>query len=94
VGIVPVCTSQEAEGEDEREEDDDEADVGAEGADHVDEAEDALVEADVSREADVEGQYRKVGGGRRHTIHKQKKPNAALKACVVRPLAAFVGSVE
>jgi len=42
VRIVPVCTGQAAEGEDEREEDNDEADVGAEGADHVDEAEDTL----------------------------------------------------
>jgi len=33
-------------------------------------------------------------GAWEHTIHKQKKPNAALKAWVVRPLAAFVGSVE
>ena len=63
MGIVPVCTSQEAEGEDEREEDDDEADVGAEGADHVDEAKDALVEADVSIQVDVGREVQEWGPG-------------------------------
>ena len=48
MSIVPVCPSQKAKGEDEREEDDDEADVSAEGADHVDEAEDALDEKSMS----------------------------------------------
>jgi len=45
VGVVPVCAGQAAEGEDEGEEDDDKADVCAQGADHVDEAEDALQSA-------------------------------------------------
>ena len=48
MSIIPVCTSQEAESEDEREEDDDEAYVGAEGADHVDEAKNALDEKSMS----------------------------------------------
>jgi len=43
LGDVPVSAGEQSEGDDEGEEDDDECDVGAEGADEVDETQDGHV---------------------------------------------------